>query len=51
MVHRAAGDLSLLAPGLGWRHLPGSTPPGQQAWLEARAAPTLDVTLTGTDNR
>jgi len=46
LVRRAAGDLALLTPGLGWRNLPGSARPGEQEWLAARVQPTLDVTLT-----
>ncbi|WP_018500283.1 DUF6541 family protein [Parafrankia discariae] len=62
LVRRPGGDLSLLAPGLGWRRLPtdtgggpangpqnraGSGPDDADQWLPANAKPTLDVSLTG----
>ncbi|WP_045877033.1 DUF6541 family protein [Pseudofrankia sp. DC12] len=55
LMRRATGDLTLLAPGLGWRRLPGNlarTLTGTESqWLAARIEPTLDVALTGSDNR
>jgi len=55
LMRRTTGDLTLLAPGLGWRRLPGNlagTLTGTESqWLAARIEPTLDVALTGSDNR
>ncbi|WP_083418447.1 DUF6541 family protein [Pseudofrankia sp. BMG5.36] len=55
LVRRAAGDLSLLAPGLGWRRLPGGTGGTgggkPDDWLAARIQPVLDVALAGSGGR
>jgi len=46
LVHRPAGDLSLLAPGLGWRRPPAAETAGRPAsWLAARLGTALDVAL------
>ncbi|OHV27992.1 hypothetical protein BBK14_18720 [Parafrankia soli] len=52
LVRSPGGDLSLLAPGLGWRRLPTGAGSGTDGgtggqWLPATAKPTLDVSLTG----
>ncbi|MCK9932410.1 hypothetical protein MXD62_35610 [Frankia sp. Mgl5] len=55
LVRRPGGDLSLLAPGLGWRRLPtvagSGAAGGDGQWLPANAKPTLDVSLTGAAAR
>ncbi|MEX5710728.1 DUF6541 family protein [Parafrankia sp. FMc6] len=55
LVRSPGGDLSLLAPGLGWRRLPtvagSGTAGGDDQWLPANAKPTLDVSLTGAAAR
>ncbi|OHV35384.1 hypothetical protein BCD49_05135 [Pseudofrankia sp. EUN1h] len=51
LVRRATGDLSLLAPGLGWRRLPDGAAGVRPGWLAARVLPTLDVALAGAAGR
>jgi len=48
LVRRPAGDLCVLAPGLGWQRLPAGVPGGGPRWLAARITPALDVTVTGS---
>ncbi|OAA25755.1 hypothetical protein UG55_102023 [Frankia sp. EI5c] len=45
LVRRPGGDLSLLAPGLGWRRLPAS---GGGRWYAADTSPVLRVSVTGS---
>ncbi|ADP84966.1 DUF6541 family protein [Pseudofrankia inefficax] len=55
LMRHATGDLTLLAPGLGWRRLTGTLAStvanNESQWLAARVEPTLDVALTGSDAR
>ncbi|OHV27823.1 hypothetical protein CC117_08675 [Parafrankia colletiae] len=56
LARRAGGDLSLLAPGLGWRRLPAGPgaaagPGGDQdawPWISAATRPVLQVDLAPT---
>jgi hypothetical protein len=51
VVREPAGELSLLAPGLGWRRLAGAPTSGAAQWLAARTQPALEVALTASDGR
>jgi hypothetical protein len=46
LVRRPAGDLAMLAPGLGWRRLPSIAPGVESPWVAASVRPALDVALT-----